>query len=389
MQHSFYSFTIILSAVLIPALFCSVEGSTVQRGSDSIPSLDFHFDFLFRGEQDWDSRRSDGTFREDRFRLRYRFRTGTKISLGSGFSLGTRIRTGILEDQQGSPLTLGRAGSEFEPVQIAMDRLYLRYERNKFWIWLGKNDFPHWQQNQLFWSSNVHPDGAALGYQFLQKQHWNMEGRTGYFIVSSEDGSLTGNPHLISFSTLSEYNMGGFTWKFHPAFYSFNELSNLPDGLGTFSLSYQLLQLNSAFVIQKGAGIHIGADLMLNLKDYDNNSDITSAFSDEKTGIALNLKYGTLSKKGDFSTGIYLTRIEKYAIVDYFAQNDWGRWDYSSIDSPAARLSNYKGFQLMGGYQITDKVKALAKFFLIEQLKSNSPFNESGSRVRLEIRAEL
>jgi len=48
-------------------LFCF---TVVHAQIDSIASkVNFDLDFRFRAEQDWDSKRSDGTFRDNRSRL--------------------------------------------------------------------------------------------------------------------------------------------------------------------------------------------------------------------------------------------------------------------------------------------------------------------------------
>ncbi|NNE29414.1 MAG: hypothetical protein HKN16_07245, partial [Saprospiraceae bacterium] len=52
--------------------------------------LDWEADFRFRIEQDWDSRKSDGTFRDDRTRLRYRVRLGASYKINEWAKAGIR-----------------------------------------------------------------------------------------------------------------------------------------------------------------------------------------------------------------------------------------------------------------------------------------------------------
>ena len=62
--------------------------------------LDLYGDIRLRAEQDWDSRRFNGTFRNDRFRLRYRFRIGLTYNWNKQISLGARLRSGVAESLQ-------------------------------------------------------------------------------------------------------------------------------------------------------------------------------------------------------------------------------------------------------------------------------------------------
>ena len=65
--------------------------TTIAAQTDSILSkLSFNGDFRFRVEQDWNSKKSDGTFRDDRTRLRYRLRAGVEYT-DKWFKTGFRI----------------------------------------------------------------------------------------------------------------------------------------------------------------------------------------------------------------------------------------------------------------------------------------------------------
>jgi len=72
----------------------------LQGQSDSLASsLNFESDFRFRIEQDWNARKSDGSYRDDRSRLRYRFRFGFKYSKATMGSFVARVRTGLPNKQ--------------------------------------------------------------------------------------------------------------------------------------------------------------------------------------------------------------------------------------------------------------------------------------------------
>ena len=77
----------ILLLLLYPALLIAQKDSTKTK-------LSFKGDFRFRVEQDWDSRKSDGSYRNDRTRLRYRARFGVTYNYSNWVSFGMRLRTG-------------------------------------------------------------------------------------------------------------------------------------------------------------------------------------------------------------------------------------------------------------------------------------------------------
>ena len=128
---------------------------TLSAQIDSLQSkLSFKADFRFRVEQDWNSKKSDGTFRDDRTRFRYRLRTGVEYQ-DKWYNIGFRIRTGNPSKQQDPQLTLGEGFKEFGSLPIGLEKAYFLGKRNTFKFWVGKNTFPFEKSNELFWSDNV------------------------------------------------------------------------------------------------------------------------------------------------------------------------------------------------------------------------------------------
>ncbi|MEL6837343.1 MAG: putative porin, partial [Bacteroidota bacterium] len=93
--------------------------SEIGAQRDSLTQkLSFTGDFRFRIEHDWNSRNASGNLRDDRSRLRYRFRFGLHYELDKHSAFGGRLRTGNINDQQGPHLTLGGENGEFGLDQI-------------------------------------------------------------------------------------------------------------------------------------------------------------------------------------------------------------------------------------------------------------------------------
>ena len=77
--------------------------------------------------------------------------------------------------------------------------------------------------------------------------------------------------------------------------------------------------------------------------------------------------------------------LERYSAVDFIAQNDWARWDYSNQGSPDGRLTNYKGIEFIAAYKLNKNMKLTMRYFKVEQLKAYGSALENGDRIRFDI----
>lgn len=74
--------------------------------------LQFLADARIRFEEDWNSQKSDGTYRDDRFRMGFRVRAGMEYKPNDWAEFGIRFRTGYPEKQQDPHLTIGEGYHE-------------------------------------------------------------------------------------------------------------------------------------------------------------------------------------------------------------------------------------------------------------------------------------
>ena len=102
--------------------------------------------------------------------------------------------------------------------------------------------------------------------------------------------------------------------------------------------------------------IRLEFDFYQNVEVYEANDAIEARFADAKSAYTIGLQWGTLERADSWFFKLTYTNIERYAILDYMAQNDWGRWDYSFYNSPDGRLSNYRGMELVVAYAISEKM---------------------------------
>ncbi len=356
---------------------------------DSIWSkLDFEMDYRFRVEQDWDSRKSDGSFRDDRSRMRYRFRTGLKYC-HDNYQFGFRIRTGDPRKQQDPQLTLGQGLKEFGTLPIGFEKVYFKYYTEKLNFWIGKNTFPFEKSNELFWSDNVFPEGVWLQKNWNLSTTWiNQFALSGGHFILSSNGQDLWNDGLMQ-GVQASFRIFNKKLSFFPGLFLFRNIDDIPDGAASFQLNYSILHFGTRWKLIENLPLKMELDFYSNMEDYNTKSQIPEAWKNERNGFVLGLTYGQLDEKGDWKFKATYANLERYAILDYMAQNDWARWDYSNYNSPDGRLSNLEGIELVGAYAINKKLNIVCKYYFVDQLKAIGVFRENGQRIRFDINAKI
>ncbi|MCH2234440.1 MAG: hypothetical protein MK078_09330 [Crocinitomicaceae bacterium] len=168
----------------------------------------------------------------------------------------------------------------------------------------------------------------------------------------------------------------------------FNDIGNYPDRKATYTQDYFIFQSGIAYKPFKNQNIKFMVDYNLNLLDYGSNDSIAISMQDQKTSFVAAIQYGQL-KKNDFLFLVTYAHMQKYGAIDILAQNDWTRWSYGNVGSPAGRLTNYHGIELKVGYMVSDKIKLSSRFFMVEVLVKQGPSHENGTRIRFDIDIKL
>ncbi|NOQ74399.1 MAG: hypothetical protein GQ574_20485 [Crocinitomix sp.] len=342
-------------------------------------------DFRFRAEHDWNSFKSNGTFREDRSRLRYRLRVGFAFQINSWSEFGANIRTGLLNKQQDPQLTLGDGFGDNGILPVGFYRLYFQLKKNGNTLILGKNDFPFEKNNELFWSDHVCPEGIFLRKKvaFESKYISNVGLGLGHFILKSRSGTFDMDSYLQGVQiTTSFFNK---RLNINPAFYYLNKINDIPDGFETFNMNYAIFNLSMNGKLLKSEKLKWTIDYYKNFKDYSQNEFIPKEMENEVEGYSASLAFGELKSSKDWMIKLSYANMEAYSAISYFAQNDWARWDYSSSGSPDGRLTNFQGIRFTAGYAIRKNFILKLNYFKVEQLKSQGFSKETGDRIRLDL----
>lgn len=346
-----------------------------------LPNYLFTSDFRFRVEEDWNSRKSDGSYRENRTRLRYRGRFGFRYMLNQHGTFGMRLRTGLQNKQQDPQLTIGLEREEFSTLPIGLEKLYYQGSFKDFEIVLGKNSFPFEKNNELFWSDNVYPSGISLRKD-LEYSRVSFGLIAAHYILQSSGTSLDKDEYFQGFQFTSSFLNQKLL--IFPSFYYFHSLPDIPDVPRNSTLDYAILHVGSKVNLPTKLPVSIDADYYNNI-NKTHHKVVTSEFIGQDQGFTIGLGIGELKKQGDWMIKPTYCYIQKYAIVDFLAQNDWARWDYSNIGSPDGRLSNMQGIEVVGAYAIDKNILLIMKYYQVQQLVSSGISTETGSRIRLDL----
>lgn len=368
----------IICTILLSSLLSFSQVDTAAK------KLKFEGDFRFRIEQDWNSLKSDGTSSDDRSRLRYRARAAAYYNHKNS-EAGLRIRTGAFNKQQDPQLTLGDSYKEFGTLPIGFEKIYYQYKQKGSTVWVGKNTFPFKKYNELFWSDNVFPEGAFIkqDFKFNQPIFNQLSVSAGHFVIETSGKSFSEDAYFQGFQLTGTFLNSQVN--ISPTLYLFKNIDNIPDGAETFELNYSIFHVASQIQLRSLPKIKLEADVYYNFEDYSKNDSIPIVFQNQKTGYTLALKYGNLKKANNWLYELTYTNLQKYAALDYMAQNDWARWDYSSYASPDGRLTNLQGVEFVVGYSLTQNLVMKMKYYQVEQLVTTGIVKETNSRVRLDL----
>ncbi len=317
--------------------------------------------------------------------MRYRLRAGLEYRYSKNTSVGARIRTGNPRKQQDPQLTLGDGFNEFGTLPIALEKAYLLTQFNNTQIWFGKNTFTFKKQNELFWSDNVFPEGIHIKKSI--KLNSNLADQIsihgGHFILNSRGGAFSGDSYFQGIQ--AEFQTFRDKLAFWPSLYLFRNIQNIPDGAETYRLNYSIFSLGGYVKLSQSPLVKLEMDLYNNLEDYGANDSIPENLRNQKTGTVLALSYGQLVSRGDWLLKLTYANLQRFSALDFMAQNDWARWDYSAFESPDGRLTNLEGIEFVAGMAIEDNIVLIMKYYFVDQLVPLGAFQENGQRIRFDV----
>jgi hypothetical protein len=375
---------ILLACIYTCFSYCVASAQTSQQTTENEKKLNFYGDARFRIESDWGVINSAGDTMDTRHRTRTRTRLGFTYDYNSNLSFGGRLRAGAPDDQQSPHVTFG---NEFEYLPVGLDRAYIKYTYKNITAWTGKNTFPFYYQDELFWDEDVSLDGIYAGYQIQNIESTvKIKPSLGMFFISSagtpfdkDQTLLAGQLHVNSKKDKLELNAAS-------GIFYMDSLGNLPDGAHTFAVDYHL-SVSSVRVTYNTATLPItfGANVMQNFATLDDSTIVANQHEYETLGYDIILEVGKLKTAKDYLIALTYAHIEKYSVVDYFAQDDWLRWGFSGASG--TRSSNFKGFEIRIAYAFGPKCNIMARTYFVEGIAENTIGSviETNNRFRLDM----
>jgi len=351
---------------------------------DDAGKLSAYGDFRARVESDWDSRNSDGSMRDDRTRLRVRFRAGLTYKANDNISFGARLRTGSDDNQQSAHITLvDFDGNPTGDADVNFDKWYVEYRAGDFSTWLGRNSVPMWKPDELVFDDDITPAGLGLRYKLS-----NFTFNAGYFTNPAGMRKFSGNSALaqVTFDAIS----GGTQWVFAAAAINIDaDRGNSANRLyldGNGERDYTLWVGNvQASLSAFNRPLKLNLDLFHNSHGYSaSDPDPFTAFHrDETDGYVLSARLGDTKKAGRWLFGYFYAYIEQFAVNNSLTQDDWVRWG----NATQVRASNFKGSEFRAAVGLGNNMDLVARLYLVKAIKlrtASATALEDGKRFRID-----
>jgi hypothetical protein len=365
---------LILTSWVLAMLF---SHNTFAQDTKKEKSLKLYADVRFRVEADRNSnKKMKNEKRIDRDRLRYRARFGIKYSINDSYEMGMRLRSGAANNPQSPHVTLGNG---FQPAAFSIDKAYIKVKSHGFWVVAGKNSMPFWSQNEMLWDADVNPEGISFGGKLKIGEKTKIIPVLGYYLLDNQNNITQkfidfGNIYVGQVKLCHKINKDKLSASTGLINASMNFDNKMDYRIWASSLQYKL----------NGIGLSFGVDYFGNLTDYSSNTAVVNLHKDQKSGYVGSLKY----EKEKFMTSFTYAAIQKYAVIDLFAQDDWARWDHTTQSGQThATLSNFKGFELNFKYKFTSQFNTTLRFWNIKGIKFEDGGNQlqTGTRIRLDL----
>ncbi|NIL99790.1 MAG: hypothetical protein GTN89_02330 [Acidobacteria bacterium] len=362
-------------------LLALVLGPPALAGDTEPHGLDLHADFRLRMEQDWDSRRSDGTEREDRARARVRVRLGMTFTPYKRVSIGARLRSGSDLSQQSPHITIvDFDGGDTGDADFNLDKWYLRghSENGRFSGWVGREELPFWKQNELFWDDDVTPAGLAGTLRYPAGESGELTIHAGVFSLPVGMQRFSGT--MGALQAVYATSIGETRLIVAGGYFAIEANTDDPDAVlllgGDGLRDYRIVVGSTQLRLRAGRRpLRFGIDVIENLEDY------AGPIADQTGGHVLSVHYGDTAQRGHWLVGLYSARIETLAVAGSYAQDDWVRWGSAT----QTRGSNLEGQELRFAYAASSRISLVARLYVVDSITTV----EDGKRFRVDFNYRL
>jgi hypothetical protein len=376
--------------IALAALFCLLLAGECQAeiAIDEQGRFVVFGDFRTRLETDWNSRRGDGSERDDRGRLRVRARVGAKFRITDGLLAQLRVASGSDDNQQSTNITIVDFNdNDTGDAHFNLDRYFLKKTLGHGHVWVGKNTLPFWRQNGVFWDGDAPVAGLAFNYGFALDQS-SLTFNAGYFSLPVGMQDFAGNLGLGQ--AVYESKIGEVGWTLSGGVLVVDADPDDPDAAWLLddngSRDYTLWIFSGQTRLDlAGKPLRFGFDYTHNAEDYDSAGvDAFTAFHrDETDGWHVQAMWGDTENEWDWQIGLAYARVEMFGVHNSYSQDDWVRWGANN----QARVSNFKGPELRAGLGLGNRQRLVARLFFVEAIRDRAAGDvsrEDGNRFRID-----
>ncbi len=351
-------------------------------------------DFRTRAEQDWDSRNSDGSKRDDRARLRIRARLGLNFHISDSWLAQLRVATGADDNQQSTTTTIiDFNGNSTGDSHINFDRYFIKKDFGKGHAWVGRNLMPFWRQNESFWDNDAPVTGIAFNYKIPLNESRLMNDsslmfNTGYFMLPVGMRDTAGN--LAIGQVVYKTKTNNIDWTLAGGVLLFDadpgdsDADRLLDNNGSRDYTLWVTSAQARFD-WAARPLILGFDYIHNSKDYDSVgvNAFTALHRNETDAWHVQALLGDTKNKWDWKTGVIYSRVETFGVHNSYSQDDSVRWGANN----QTRASNFEGTELHFGIGLGHQQVLLARLYLVDAMEKHATTDvskEDGNRFRVD-----
>jgi hypothetical protein len=377
-----------------------------------MPEIDWSGDFRFRHESWWYEKDETGAERNDRYRIRYRFRIKGVIGINDYADVIFRLVSGG-DDNRSNNQTLGSA-VDFDTDDIRLNLVYAKMTAPESWfplpggkavLEMGKVPIPFiWKttgmkkgKDFMLWDADVAPEGVSLLLSSKPAERTRLFATFGYYII--DENSQDKDPHFWGIQAGAHQELSeDLVFGARASWYQFRSIDAAFNRRGAFG------EAMGAGGVTDGGG---------NILDGLNDDINGNPFSVVETGAYLTYSgfeswpvtvYGTYARNMDARTsrltgagaedtawgmGVEVGDSKKYAKMGV------GYWHVEANAFPSMFIdsdfldgrTNREGFAFYGSRQILDNTELKLTLFVIDEIQDEAPFLSSvrnAERMRLQ-----
>jgi hypothetical protein len=340
-----------------------------------IQNTKFKGDFRFREQYE----QRDGS--QNRWRPRIRYRLGIETKVNDRALVGFRISSGG-SDARSTNQTLGES---FSGKGVRLDQAYGQYTPVD-WLTLvaGKMPNPIWNVSQLFWDSDITPEGGAilLNYKPCDNLALFLNTEVGYLAEYQNEGD---DPFMFALQPGFEYkfkdkdNKDLGTWKGAFVYYNFihqkgkrifaqssGTNSTFTTGTGTSAVKHYKYSYDAVGVVSQLGAIPPPVFIVPYAGVF---GEFYCAPDPKRDNLAwlLGLMFGDekVKERGQWTFKYSFRRLERDGIMDIFPDSDF-----------FSGQTNVRGHWFQGDYGLSKNMYLELSYFKSKQIRATNPKDE-------------